>query len=80
MAEYKITVPELGLDEPVTVSVWLCKRGARVAAGEPLVELLCGPATFDVSVPVDGVLAKKLVDEDEEVAVGEAVGIVQCAE
>jgi 2-oxoglutarate dehydrogenase E2 component (dihydrolipoamide succinyltransferase) len=74
----RILVPDLGLDGvPIRVSVWLVRRGQRVAAGEPVVEILAGPATVDLSAPDDGVLAEKLVREDEAVEVGQAVGVIR---
>jgi len=73
-----ILVPDLGLgDVPIRVSVWLVRRGRRVAAGEPVVEIAAGPATVDLPTPVDAVLAEKLVGEDETVVVGQAVGSVR---
>lgn len=74
----QILVPDFGLDGvPIRLSVWLVRRGQRVAAGEPVVEILAGPATVDLSAPDDGVLAEKLAGEDETVEVGQAVGVIR---
>jgi len=74
----QIVVPDLGLDDvPIRLSVWLVRRGQRVEAGEPVVEILAGPATVDLSAPDDGVLAEKLVGEDEAVEVGQALGVIR---
>jgi len=78
MKARNILVPDLGLnDVPIRLSVWLVRRGRRVAAGEPVVEILAGPATVDLSAPDDGVLAEKLVGEDETVEVGQALGVIR---
>ncbi len=59
-----VTLPDLGLGrQPIVLSLWLVKRGARVTEGEPLVEVLAGAATVDLPAPGDGVLAKRLVAE-----------------
>jgi len=74
----QILVPDLGLDDvPIRLSVWLVRRGRRVEAGEPVVEILAGPATIDLSAPNNGVLVEKLVGEDETVEVGQVLGMIR---
>jgi pyruvate/2-oxoglutarate dehydrogenase complex dihydrolipoamide acyltransferase (E2) component len=76
--ERRIVVPELGLgDAPLSVSLWLAKRGARLRAGDPVVEVLCGPATIDLPAPCDGVLAEKLAAEGEPVRAGMVVAMIR---
>ncbi len=71
-------MPDLGLDDqPITLSGWLVPRGARVTAGERVAEVLAGPATVDLPSPVDGVLIRKLVDEDESIAVGQPLAVIE---
>ena len=55
-----VILPDLGTgpDVPIVVSHWFAARGDRVWEGERLVEVLVGPATFDVSSPVTGRLAE----------------------
>lgn len=78
MPTRQIVVPDLGLDNvPITVSMWLVKRGQKVAAGEPVVEILAGPATVDLAAPDDGVLAEKRVGVDEPVEVGQVLGRIE---
>ena len=80
-AAHDILVPDLGLEGvPIRLSVWLVRRGRPVIAGEPVVEILAGPATVDLPAPVDGVLAKKLVGEDETVTVGQTLGSIRPSE
>ena len=75
MPRIELCLPDLGLDDqPITLSVWLVSRGARVAAGERVAEILAGPATVDLPSPVDGILFERLVDEDETIARWAAAG------
>jgi len=78
MPRIELCLPDLGLDDqPITLSGWLVPRGARVAAGERVAEVLAGPATVDLPSPVDGVLIKRLVDEDEPLAVGQPLAVIE---
>lgn len=73
-----LVVPDLGMGGArMTVSVWLVRRGAEVTEGDRLVEILVGAATVDLPAPTSGRLARKLVEEDDEVRVGEVLGIVE---
>ncbi len=69
-----IRVPELGVGQPIRLSLWLVPPGARVLEGERIVELLCGPAVVDLPAPAQGVLEQILVPEDHPVQVGQVVG------
>lgn len=61
----------------VVVSVWLVPLGARVMAGDRVVELLAGDATIDLVSPITGVFADRRVDEDEPVIPGQLLGLIQ---
>jgi 2-oxoglutarate dehydrogenase E2 component (dihydrolipoamide succinyltransferase) len=80
MAHIELRLPDLGMDQPAMVSAWLVKRGSRVRAGDPIVEVLAGPATIDLPSPADGILVKKLVGEDESAAVGQALAVIETDE
>lgn len=73
-----VVLPELGTgpDVPIVVSHWFAARGDRVWEGERLVEVLVGPATFDVSAPVSGRLAEIHGWEDDRVQPGAVLGLV----
>ena len=78
--EYRLLVPDLGMGaEPIRLSTWLVRRGARVASGGPVAEILCGPATVDLPSPADGVLAEKIVGEGETVRPGEVIAVIRGA-
>ena len=77
-----VILPDLGTgpDVPIVVSHWFAARGDPVWEGERLVEVLVGPATFDVSSPVSGRLAEIHGWEDDRVEPGSVLGLVATAD
>ena len=77
-----VILPDLGTgpDVPIIVSHWFASRGEDVWEGDRLVEVLVGPATFDVAAPVSGRLAEIRGREDDRVAPGAVLGLVAAAE
>jgi pyruvate/2-oxoglutarate dehydrogenase complex dihydrolipoamide acyltransferase (E2) component len=77
-----VILPDLGTGPhvPIVVSHWFASRGDRVWEGERLVEVLVGPATFDVPSPVSGRLAQIRGLEDDRVEVGSVLGLVAMTE
>jgi pyruvate/2-oxoglutarate dehydrogenase complex dihydrolipoamide acyltransferase (E2) component len=77
-----VILPDLGTgpNVPIVVSHWFAARGDRVWEGERLVEVLAGPATFDVPSPVTGHLAQIHGLEDDRVEAGCVLGLVAAAE
>ncbi len=74
----EIRVPLLEInEEPIRVNLWLVERGATVTLGDRVVELLAGPATIDLPSPGSGRLIRILVGEDETVAEGDLLGLVE---
>jgi pyruvate/2-oxoglutarate dehydrogenase complex dihydrolipoamide acyltransferase (E2) component len=73
-----VILPDLGTspDTPIVVSYWFAARGKRVWEGERLVEVLVGPATFDVPAPATGRLAEIRIREDDQVEPGGLLGYV----
>jgi 2-oxoisovalerate dehydrogenase E2 component (dihydrolipoyl transacylase) len=72
-----LLLPDLGLgDQPIVLSLWLVKKGARVAEGEPLVEVLAGAATVDLPAPVDGVLVEKSASAGDVLAIGQRLAAI----
>jgi pyruvate/2-oxoglutarate dehydrogenase complex dihydrolipoamide acyltransferase (E2) component len=73
-----LTLPDLGMgDQPIVLSLWLVKRGARVAEGEPLLEVLAGAATVDLPSPAAGVLAEKSAATGDVLAVGQQLALIE---
>lgn len=77
-----VILPDLGTgpDVPIIVSHWFASRGDEVWEGDRLVEVLVGPATFDVPAPVTGRLAEIRGLEDDRVAPGAVLGLVAATE
>jgi acetyl/propionyl-CoA carboxylase alpha subunit len=66
-----------------TITRWLKREGERVEVGEPLLEVSCDPdSSNDVGVdteipsPMSGILRAIEVDEDETVAVGAQLAVI----
>ena len=77
-----VILPDLGTgpDEPIIVSHWFAERGDEVWEGDRLVEVLVGPATFDVPAPTTGRLAEIRGEEDDRVEPGAVLGLVAVSE
>ena len=78
MPRHNLILPDLGIDEmPIVASLWLVDPGSRVAAGDPLLEVLAGPATVDLPASADGVLVETLVNEDDSLVVGQRLAVIE---
>lgn len=77
-----VILPDLGTgpDVPIVVSHWFAARGEEVWEGDRLVEVLVGPATFDVPAPASGRLAEIREHEDDRVTPGAVLGLVAAHE
>src|SRR5271169_5334900 len=72
-----VSMPQLG--ESVTegtVTRWLKKEGERVEADEPLLEVSTDKVDTEIPSPVSGILRGISVAEDETVAVGAELAII----
>src|SRR6266498_2022073 len=73
-----VTMPRLG--ESVsegTVTRWLKKEGDRVEADEPLLEVSTDKVDTEIPSPASGVLTAIRVSEDETVAVGAELAVIE---
>ena len=77
-----VILPDLGTgpNVPIVVSHWFAARGEEVWEGDRLVEVLVGPATFDVPAPTTGRLAEIREHEDNLVVPGAVLGLVATTE
>ncbi len=82
MRHAPVILPDLGTgpDVPIVISYWFASRGEQVWEGERLVEILAGPATFDVPAPATGRLAAIHGREDDRVQPGSVLGVVAVTE
>jgi 2-oxoglutarate dehydrogenase E2 component (dihydrolipoamide succinyltransferase) len=73
----EIVVPELGESVlEATVSRWLKQEGEQVRVGEVLVELETDKVNLEVGAKSDGILEKIERHENEDVQVGDVLGII----
>ena len=78
MSRHELIMPDLGIDEvPIVVSLWLVELGSRVAEGEHVLEVLAGPVTVDLPAPAAGELIETLVAEDDVLAVGQRLAVIE---
>ena len=73
-----VVMPQLG--ESVTegtVTRWLKKEGERVTADEPLLEVSTDKVDTEIPSPASGILRGIAVDEDETVAVGAELAVIE---
>src|SRR5277367_4591330 len=73
-----VTMPQLG--ESVTegtVTRWLKKEGEHVTADEPLLEVSTDKVDTEIPSPASGILRGIAVDEDETVAVGAQLAMIE---
>src|ERR1700691_2655808 len=73
-----VSMPQLG--ESVTegtVTRWLKKEGEHVEADEPLLEVSTDKVDTEIPSPASGILRSIAVDEDETVAVGAQLAVIE---
>lgn len=73
-----LRLPDLGLgDQPVVLSMWLAKRGARIAEGDPVVEVMADGVTIDLPSPVDGILVEKHAGDGDILVPGQRLATIE---
>jgi 2-oxoglutarate dehydrogenase E2 component (dihydrolipoamide succinyltransferase) len=73
---HELILPDLGVDE-VAVSLWLVESGTEVVQGDRLIEVVADGVTVDLPAPASGVLIETLVAEDDPLAIGQVLGVVE---
>src|ERR1700734_3275605 len=76
-----VLMPQLG--ESVTegtVTRWLKKEGEQVTADEPPLEVSTDKVDTEIPAPASGILRGIVVDEDETVAVGAQLAVIEDAD
>jgi 2-oxoglutarate dehydrogenase E2 component (dihydrolipoamide succinyltransferase) len=78
MAQVELIMPKMGESvAEATIIKWLKEEGDTVEAEEPILEIATDKVDSEVPAPSDGVLSKKLYEEDDVVKVGEAVALIE---
>lgn len=77
MAQYEVKLPDLGEGvEKATLSFWHFEEGNKVVKDNDLVEAVTDKATFNIPVPVTGILTKIFFKEGDEIKVNDVVAII----
>lgn len=77
---HDLLLPDLGLGTAtITASAWLTEVGARVYEGDRLLEVHAGAVTIDLPSPATGVLVEHCVREEDELHIGQVLGVVEAS-
>ncbi len=77
--QIEITLPDLGEDgvQAVTVSGWLAQLGQSLGEGDDLLELTTDKAAFTLPCPRPGTLSRTLVNEGDQIRVGDSLCVIE---
>jgi 2-oxoglutarate dehydrogenase E2 component (dihydrolipoamide succinyltransferase) len=77
MSQFEIIMPKLGESiEEATVTKWFVKVGDSIEDDEVLLEIATDKVDSEIPSPVSGTLMKILVKQDETVAVGTVIAVI----
>jgi len=78
MAEIELIMPKMGESvAEATIIKWLKEEGDTIEAEESVLEIATDKVDSEVPAPEDGILKKKLFNEDDVVQVGQAIAIIE---
>lgn len=78
---YALAIPKWGIEmETGTITNWHSEVGDSVSKGDELVDIESDKIVNTLEATASGVLRRKLVEEDEEHAVGELIGVIADAD
>ena len=77
MASFDIIMPKMGESiEEATITKWFVKEGDKVEEDDVLLEIATDKVDSEIPSPVEGVVKKILFRQDEVVAVGAVIAII----
>ena len=75
---HSLVLPDLGLEGiRVQASVWLTPLDSNVICGDRILEVLAGEVTVDLPAPATGRLVEQHVAEDDVLATGQLLGVIE---
>lgn len=78
MAEIELIMPKMGESvAEATIIKWLKEEGDTIEAEESVLEIATDKVDSEVPAPENGVLKKKLFNEDDVVQVGQVIAIIE---
>lgn len=77
MAQFEVVMPKMGESiEEATITKWFVKEGDKVVEDDVLLEIATDKVDSEIPSPVEGVVKKVLFDQDETVAVGTVIAVI----
>jgi len=77
MAHFDIVMPKMGESiEEATITKWFVKEGDKVVEDDVLLEIATDKVDSEIPSPVEGVIKKVLFQQDETIAVGTVIAII----
>ena len=77
MAQYELIMPKMGESvAEATITNWLKNEGETIETDESVLEIATDKVDSEVPSPVEGVLVKKLFNENDVVQVGQPIAII----
>jgi len=74
---YEVLMPKMGESiEEATITKWFVKEGDKVVEDDVLLEIATDKVDSEIPSPVEGVVKKILFEQDEVVAVGTVIAVV----
>ena len=78
MARIEIRMPELGNEiTEAMIDAFLKDAGDKISEGEEIVTITTPKVTMDIEAPASGTVLEVLVEEDDIVAVGTVLAIIE---
>jgi 2-oxoglutarate dehydrogenase E2 component (dihydrolipoamide succinyltransferase) len=78
MAEFQLVMPKMGESiAEATIIRWVKNEGDMIAADETVLEIATDKVDSEVPAPKGGILKKKLFNENDVVAVGTVIAIIE---
>ncbi|MFN3950905.1 MAG: dihydrolipoamide acetyltransferase family protein [Thermaurantimonas sp.] len=80
MAQYELIMPKMGESvAEATIIKWLKNEGDRIELEEAVLEIATDKVDSEVPSPVEGILVKKLFNENDVVKVGQVIALIDTA-
>jgi 2-oxoglutarate dehydrogenase E2 component (dihydrolipoamide succinyltransferase) len=77
MAQFEVLMPKMGESiEEATITKWFVKEGDKVVEDDVLLEIATDKVDSEIPSPVEGVIQKIMYEQDETVAVGSVIAII----
>ncbi len=77
MAHFDIVMPKMGESiEEATITKWFVKEGDKVVEDDVLLEIATDKVDSEIPSPVEGVVKKILFEQDDTIAVGTVIAVI----